>query len=388
MNALFSTSGDHRPTMGLVLTGGGAKAAFQIGVIQGIHEALGAPQENPFQVIAGASAGAINGTILAAYAHRFPAGLRRLSATWENFHVEQVYETHFSSLMKNTGRWLRHFLRSPSRQLQPISLFNNEPLKQLLQRVIPFEQIQQNITEGHLRALSVTAFGYASGESISFFQAPENQSGWQRYRRAGVRSFISLRHLMASSAIPVVFPAVRVHREYFGDGSIGLLSPISPALHLGADKLVVISTEKKDRPANWRQRQIHYPSFAEIGGKLMDSIFTDSLAADLERLDRVNHTLELIPGRVLSKHKVPLRKIDYLTFAPEVEVADLACEAFDSLPSLLRFFLARAGMDSEHGGDVLGFLMFESQFTRRLIEHGRDQVMRRQDEVRQFFALR
>ncbi|RMH37942.1 MAG: patatin-like phospholipase family protein [Gammaproteobacteria bacterium] len=378
----------NKKKIGLVLTGGGAKAAFQVGVLAGISEILGQPQTTPFHIISGASAGAINGTILAAFADRFDYGVARLVETWGNFHVQQIYETHFTSLMRNTGRWLGHFLRSPGRPVKPISLLNNQPLAELLSCTVPFEQIQKNITQGVLTAVSVTAFGYSSGESISFFQATESQESWKRYRRAGVRSYLGIRHLLASSAIPVVFPAQRIHREYFGDGSIGFLSPISPALHLGADKIVVITTDPPEQVENWRHKPIHYPSFAQIGARLLDSIFTDSLASDLERLERINQTLSHIKGGFFSRHKVPLRHVDYLKFEPEINIAELANKAFDALPSLLKFFLRRAGMDRHHGGEILAFLVFEDVFTRVLIDHGKQQAYAQKDQILNFFEER
>ncbi len=372
--------------IGLVLTGGGAKAAYQVGVIKGILDIIPNDGKNPFQVIAGASAGAINSTFMAAYAHRPRIGISRLEQAWSSLHVSRIYRVGWPGLIRNTFRWIGQFLRSSGAKRKPLSLFMNEPLKEFLDGVIPFEKIDKNIAEGHLHAVSVTAFGYLSGDSVTFFQSVDEVNNWKRYHRLGVRHHINVKHLMASSAIPIVFPAVKIDREYFGDGSVGFLSPISPSLHMGADKIVVISIDTPDKFQQKRSLQVNYPSIAEISGRLMDSVFTDSLEGDLERLQRINATLNLIPGKTLKNHGTQLKHIDFIRFSPTIDVDKLATDHIDSLPKLLRFFLNRVGITAGDGSNILSYLLFEKSYTRRLIQQGYEDAVNRKKEILDFFT--
>ncbi len=375
------------PKIGLVLTGGGAKAAYQVGVLKGILEVLPPDGTNPFHIIAGASAGAINSTFMAAYAHRPRIGIRRLEQAWLSLHVARIYRVGWSGLLKNTLRWIGQFLRSSGAKRKPLSLFMNEPMEEFLTEVIPFDKIEKNITAGHLHAVSVTAFGYHSGDSVTFYQSTAAISNWKRYHRIGIKDHINIKHIMASSAIPIVFPAVKINREYFGDGSVGFLSPISPSLHMGADKILVITTDSPDIFQLNRPPQIRYPSIADISGRLMDSVFTDSLEGDLERLQRINATLELIPDKTLKKKGTTLKHIDILRFSPDFDVDKLAADHINSLPKLLRFFLDRAGITNGEGSNILSYLLFEKSFTRALIQHGYHDAMQKKLEIKNFFSI-
>ncbi len=372
--------------IGLVLTGGGAKAAYQVGVIKGILEIIPNDGKNPFQVIAGASAGAINSTFMAAHANRPRIGIRRLEQAWSTLHVSRIYRVGWPGLIKNTFRWIGQFLRSSGAKRKPLSLFMNEPLREFLNGVIPFEKIDKNIVDGHLHAVSVTAFGYLSGDSVTFYQSVAEVSNWKRYHRVGIRHHINVKHLMASSAIPIVFPAVKINREYFGDGSVGFLSPISPSLHMGADKIVVISIDKPDDFQETRPLQVNYPSIADISGRLMDSVFTDSLEGDLERLQRINATLKLIPEKTLKKKGTQLKHIDFLRFSPTIDVDELATLHINSLPKLLRFFLNRVGITNGDSSNILSYLLFEKSYTRELIQHGYEDAIKRRAEILEFFT--
>ncbi len=377
---------DKFPKVGLILTGGGAKAAYQVGVIKAILEILPNDQRNPFPVIAGSSGGAINGTVMACYANRPRVGIKRLETIWNKMHVDQIYRVGWPGLIKNTVQWLAHFFRSSHANPKPLSLFLNSPLRSLLERVIDFEQIQKNIEDQFLVAVSVTAFGYQSGDSTSFFQGIPQLKNWQRHKRVGHRDFLSVDHLMASAAIPIVFPAIKIKREFYGDGSIGFLSPVSPALHMGADKVLVISMAPPQNHQFTKKTRVTYPKLAEIGGRLMESIFTDSLAADLERLERINATLKLIPEKVAKKQKNQLKQIESLVISPNFDIDELAAEHYLSLPKLLRFFLKRAGISDESGGGILSYLLFEHSFTQILIEKGYQETLLRSDEIINFFS--
>ena len=372
--------------VGLVLTGGGAKAAYQVGVIKAILEVLPERCENPFPVIAGASAGAINSTFMAAYAHRPRIGIRRLEQAWTSLHVSHIYHVSWSYLIRNTFRWLGQFLRASSVKRKPLSLFFNDPLRRFLTKVIPLPKIEQNINNGNLYAVSITAYGYYSGDSVTFYEADSQVTNWNRYHRIGIKEHLNIKHLMASAAIPLFFPAEKINREYFGDGSVGLLSPISPSLHMGADKIIVISTDSANkRPIN-RPLRVQYPTLADIGGKLMDSIFTDSLESDVERLERINHTLELIPDKYLSQNGNQLKHVDILRFSPEFDIDALANKHFEKLPKLLKFFLKRAGINGEDGANILSYLLFEKAFTKELIKKGYEDGITAKNSILNFFS--
>ncbi len=377
-----------KPKIALVLTGGGAKTAYQVGVLKGITQLTPKSQGIPFSIISGSSAGAINAVVLASYANRYRIGMRRLESVWSNFHAHQVYRVGWAGLLTNTGRWIAEFLRSSHQSPKPLSLLINTPLKNLLRKAVPFDHIQQNVSDGYIDGISITAYSYQKGDSVSFFQASEAIDNWERHRRRGKRHPLHLNHLMASAAIPMVFPAVKINREYFGDGSIGCLSPLSPALHMGADRLLIISTDPIDEISTTRLTKINYPTMAEIAGRLMDSIFTDSLASDLERLKRINETIELIPGKNLKRNKATLRPIESLLFMPDFNIDQLASEHYKSLPRLLRFFLTRMGICEQEGSNILSYLLFESSFTKILIERGYQDALKRADEINAFLDLK
>jgi NTE family protein len=374
---------------GLVLTGGGARAAFQVGALRAISDIVLRHQPgNPFPIITGVSAGAINATVLAAYAMHPRVGIRTLEKVWGNFSVDQVFRSDFLGVAKHSGRWFRALFSNDYHRKHSISLLNNQPLKALLGRVMKYHNIQKAIDAGQLEALSVTASGYNSGESISFFQANKSMKNWRRHRRCGARTEINREHLLASSAIPMIFPAVKINREYFGDGSVRLLSPISPAIHLGADKILIIGVhpEKESIPQHQRPKNIHPPSAAEIASHVLDSVFVDSLQGDIERVERVNQTIKLIPEPVLEE-KSKLRPIETFAISPSEDFTQLASKHFKELPRLIRFLFARVGIGSDEGSTALSYLLFQSSYTKELIDLGYTDTMRKKEAIKQFFNV-
>lgn len=375
---------DHSRTA-LVLSGGGARAAYQVGVMKAVTELLPDQKTSPFGIICGTSAGAINATVMACYASRFRIGMRRLEHVWANFHVDQIYRSDFLGMSANSLRWLSSLFRSRRAPVPKLSLLDSAPLRDLLAKVVPFNELAGAINAGHLYALSVTCSGYNSGESVSFFEGHPELETWRRYRRAGARTRIGIEHLMASSAIPLVFPAVRINREYFGDGSVRFLAPISPALHLGANKVMIIGVDPVRNQEHGRVQAQDYPTIAEIAGHVMDSVFIDSLDSDMERLQRINRTLERLPEETLRQAGIPLRPIQTLVIAPSQDLAPMSGRHARSLPKVARFFFRRVGISSRKGSTVLSYLLFESGFTRELIELGYGDAMRQRDEILAFF---
>ncbi|NVK36861.1 MAG: patatin-like phospholipase family protein [Gammaproteobacteria bacterium] len=371
--------------IGLVLSGGGARAAYQVGVLKAIIRLLPQDTANPFQVISGTSAGAINAVALASYASHYRQGIQRLEHTWKNFSCDQIFRSDFLSVLKwSTKFFLNTFFGYKAGD--PVSLLDNSPLRQLLKKMILFENIQKAIDNQDLHALSVTASGYASGESVSFFQGHKNIKNWQRLRRIGLRSRISVEHLLASSAIPAVFPAIQINREYFGDGAIRQLAPISPALHLGADKILVIGVSGQAHKRKPREQMKHYPSMAKIMNHMFNAAFLDSMESDVERLSRINNTISKIPEKIMETQQINLRPVEILEINPSESIDDIAARHARELPKGLRVFLKGSGTTHKSGAGVLSYLLFERGFCRELIQCGYDDAMKRKDDILRFFC--
>jgi NTE family protein len=374
--------GRARPRAGLVLTGGGARAAYQVGVIKAVRDILGGPAKNPFPILCGTSAGAINAATLAAQADDFNAAVSRLLEQWENMRCEKVYRTDAWSILKSGARWLSSMMLVSHRN--PVSLLDNAPLRRMLESGLSFERIQENIDSGALYAVCVTASGYTSGQSVSFFQGGSGLEGWERNQRIGAAVSMKLEYLLASSALPFIFPAVKVHREYFGDGSMRQIAPVSPALHLGADRVLVVGTGRQPLEQA-RARSNIYPSLAQIAGHALNSIFLDSLMVDIERLQRINRTLEAIPPEARESASVALRPIKVLFIAPSQPIERVAARFLHELPRTVRFLLRPTGAISRSGSNLASYLLFEAPFCRALIDLGYQDTCEREADVRAFF---
>ena len=371
--------------IGLVLSGGGARAAYQVGVLKAISRLLPNERGNPFDIISGTSAGAINAVALASYASHYRMGIRQLERIWKNFSCDQVFRSNFTSVVS----WsMKFFMNSffGYKAGEPVSLLDNTPLKLLLNKFISFDNIQKAIDNQDLHALSVTASGYSTGESVSFFQAHNSIKNWQRLRRIGVRSRINIQHLLASSAIPTVFPAVKINREFFGDGAIRQLAPISPVLHLGANKILVIGVSGDNHKRKPRETMTSYPSMGKIMNHMFNAAFLDSMESDVERLTRVNNTVAKIPDHILQEQGIALRPVELLEISPSESIDDIAARHSRELPASLRFFFHSKGRRQKGGAGVLSYLLFERGFCRDLIQHGYDDAMKQKDEILRFFC--
>jgi NTE family protein len=374
------------PRVGLVLTGGGARAAYQAGVLRAIADMLPKRTRNPFPVICGTSAGALNAASLALSARNFQEGVRKLSAVWENAHVSQAYRSDPIGAYGNAARWLASLLLGGLGKHSAVSILDNSPLADLLEHSLPLRGIQRSIDAGALHALGITAWGYTSGQSVTFYQGADSIAPWKRERRIGLTARIGIEHLLASSAIPLLFPAVRLNREYFGDGSMRQLAPISPALHLGADRVLVIGSRKAVETQPERERVDSYPTLAQIGGHIMGSIFLDSLDVDLERLQRINNTLLMIPDEKLKNNHMKLRPVESMVISPSVEISKIAAQYAHTLPRTLRLFYRAIGAMRRDGSALLSYVLFEEPFCRALIELGYQDAMPRRSQILQFLC--
>ncbi len=374
------------PRIGLILTGGGARAAYQVGFLRAVSHMLPRGTPNPFQIICGTSAGAVNAAVMAAGATDFHRAVRRLMLVWKYFHADQVYRSDVLSVISTGSKWLGAMLLGGLGRNNPTSLLDNSPLAQLLRRYLDFNGIRSSIEAGALYALSVTASGYTSGQSVSFFQGVPGLAGWQRARRIGVPEMIDIDHLMASSALPFIFPAVPLRREFFGDGSMRQIAPISPALHLGADRVIVIGAGRHAGAATERTKTIAYPSLAQIAGHALNSIFLDSLEVDIERLQRINRTIRLISPEDRSRHDVQLREIDVLVISPSEEIDRIAARYTRELPRPIRFLLRGLGATRTGGATLTSYLLFEPAYCGALIALGYKDTMARREEILRFIG--
>jgi NTE family protein len=379
-----SPAGKTRARAGLVLPGGGARAAYQVGVVKAVRDILGNPVKNPFPIVCGTSAGAINAATLAVFADDFSRGVANLLEVWENMKCEHVYRTDAWHIMRAGARWLGAMMLLYRRN--PVSLLDNSPLRDMLGRNLDFERIQGHIDSGALYAVCVTASGYTTGQSVSFFQGGSGLEGWVRNQRIGAAVSLKLDYLLASAALPFIFPAVKVHREYFGDGSMRQIAPVSPALHLGADRVLIVGTGRQTGD-DARARSNTYPSLAQIAGHALNSIFLDSLSVDIERLERINRTVRLIPPEKLAESNVQLRAVKVLYITPSQPLERIASRFLHELPGTVRFVLRPTGALNRSGSNLASDLLFEESFCRALIDLGYKDTVTREAEVREFFGL-
>lgn len=370
----------------LILSGGGARAAYQVGVLKAIAELLPENSQNPFPIISGTSAGAINTVALAIYGKSYQHAIKRLLIVWSNFHVHHVFRTDIRGALKNSGRWFISLFLSSTDHHKPVSLFDRTPLLNILNKYLPCKRITESLDAGIIEAISITASSYNTGKSISFYQSIKNIEPWTRARRMGRAATITAQHLMASSAIPLIFNAVKLGNDYFGDGSMRQNAPLSPAIHMGGNNLLVIGvTNVPDNITN--DDEPESPTMARIGGHILNSIFIDSMEADLERVQRINKILQFIPVDEMENGDLNLKSVNVLVIDPSQDLQKISTKHIMSLPKSLRFLLRMIGALDHQGSSLVSYLMFEKPYCNELIELGYNDAMERKQELMDFLGL-
>lgn len=373
---------------GLLLTGGGARAAYQVGVLKAIGELLPDDGPTPFPIICGTSAGAINAAVLATEAGHFKRGVATLERVWSNMRCEQVFRTAPRLAAKSALLWTLSLLFGGIGRYTPRSLLDNAPLRLLLEAHVDPVRIQRWIDDGRLHAFSLTAAAYNSGHSTTFFQGHTSIPPWKRTRRIGVPRPLTIDHILASAAIPFLFPAVRIGYDYYGDGSMRQLAPLSCALHLGASRLLAIGArnEMPDDPDRPPVAYLEHPSPGQIASFILDTIFMDGLSTDIERLRRINHTLQYVPSTVRSRQA--LRTIELMTVFPSEDVRPLAERHAGDFPRSVHYLLRSIGATRGRGRPLISYLLFEQGFCRELIALGYRDACSDYPRLRRLLGLR
>ena len=369
----------------LVLPGGGARGAFQVGVLKALAELTPHGRPNPFSVISGTSAGAVNSVVLASGAQEFRSAVAELERVWGQFRCHHVYKTDHLTMLKSSLHWMASLVLGGWLVGTPKSLLNNAPLRALLSQNVHFPRIRDAIDAGCLDAVAVTAAGYASARSTTFFEGDPQQEGWERTRRLGKQIELNLDHLMASIAVPMIFPPVCIGNEFFGDGAMRQATPLSPAVHLGADRILVIGIRDEtgektpDAPGD-------PPSFAQIAGYMLDTLFMDGLYSDLERMTRINQLIDSVAPENRDGPMQSMRAIDTMLIVPSKDLREIAYRHRKQLPFAVRSLLRGIGGRGPSENRLLSFLMFEQAYTRELIELGYQDAMKVREPLLDFVS--
>lgn len=377
-------SNSKKRKIGLVLSGGGARGAYQAGVLQAIAEIRDKfPECRQIRVITGVSAGAINAAFMAANCDAELEAVTKMTGMWRRITSDQVFRTDAFSLGRIGLKWLTDTtFGSLKKRKQARSLLDTAPLRELIEKYIPFDRIPEHLAAGRLDAFAITALNYSTSHSISFVQTHDPFQAWDRARRRSEAATIGASHVMASSALPLFFPPVQVDDGFFGDGSLRNTAPLSPAIHLGAGKVIVISVRRPDEKAKYVSAGAE-PSIARVLGVMLNALLMDATEYDMERLTRINSTLDYVPAHI--RNEVQLRKIDSLWLRPSEDIGFLASGQFDKLPPLVGYLLAGLG-NSKESSELTSYLLFDPEYCGKLVDLGYKDGWSQVEQIRSFLS--
>ena len=369
---------------GVILTGGGARAAYQVGVLRAVAD-MYPDWHYPFNVIIGTSAGAINAMALAGSRGLFRHNIDHLDAVWSDLTMDRIFRAGSFSLVRGLSNVARKFISGPT-ESGPVSLLDNAPLRELLKQEINLDNIQQTIREGHIDAVGLNACGYNTGQNICFFEGVDGLEGWSVGQRAGTRTRLTVEHIMASSAIPTLFPPVRINREYFGDGATRQMAHVSPALRLGARKVLVVGVSANQMSPVKRPERPGMPTMTQVLGHVFNGIFLDTLDYDIDRSRMINQLLELIPAKKLKEAGLDLNPVDILEISPSQPIDEIAAKYLDGLPLILRRLAGATDLGDEGSASLASFLLFDPRFCKDLITLGYRDGQAHARQIERFFA--
>ncbi|QUJ66885.1 patatin-like phospholipase family protein [Photobacterium sp. GJ3] len=371
--------GKEKPKISLLLSGGGARAAYQVGVLKAMSEWYPRNHHSPFSIYCGTSAGAINATAIASYASCFRLGVKKLEWIWARLHSRSVFRASSWGITKHLSHQLLARLQAVHHPRPPFGLLDNRPLRQLLNQVNNYDRLEQQILAGNLHGISVTASSYKSGKTVSFFQGQQNIAPWTFSKSKGRRSLITTEHLLASSAIPFVFPASRIGQAYYGDGSIHQLTPLRPSMKMGADKILIIDLiNQRLTPRDPTQA----PGLGMLTGHLMDTIFSDTMAAELEHLAYTNNLLKKLPDA--ERQQMAVKTVDTLHLYPSQSFEPLAQAFYHHMPLAARGLMRMLGISPKDDAALTSYILFEPNYIHALINLGYIDALERESELRSF----
>ncbi len=387
---MFNTKKNELPipvdTHALILSGGGARAAYQVGVLSAIGKMLPKGSKLPFPILCGTSAGALNASMLATHASNFNKAVARLNYVWRHLTPDTVYETKSSVLFSSASKVIASMMQNQNDPEQVVSLLNNAPLEALLKRFLPLQQIAHSINENELIALAITCMNYTTGETTTFYEGRSEIKDWAGFRRSGQSTKMDYSHLLASSAIPTLFPAQKISEHFYGDGAMRQRSPISPAIQLGANKIMIIGVSGNKNPKSWADtpQRSQTPSIGQITGQLLNSAFIDNLEGDIQQLEYINSILSHLPeDTVLPKAK----HIESLVISPSKAIDQIAAKHLNTLPKSIRFLLSITGNNSDQSGNsAASYLLFTPEYCQELIELGQKDAMWEKDKILDFLS--
>lgn len=366
----------------IVLNGGGARASYQAGALRALYEIIKKDQ-NLFEIITGNSAGAINAAYLASNAEDWGASTQSLLDLWKRMKPEDVYDISHYTMAKIGTKWMKGtFLRSEEGTESINGLLNTDPLRKTIEREMDFKKIREHFTLGNLKGLSLSTTNYYSGASVVFFDGSNIVEERSKADKIIMRTEIKAEHVMASSAIPLFFSPIKINGSFYGDGCIRQITPLSPAIDLGAKKIIAISIRHQQSVESMVEKTLKknpIPQLSQVAGVMMNSIFLDSLDADHERLNKINTIVELMGP------KSPWRYIPILMLKPSRDLGAMTEKLNKELPTMLRYFLRTIGVTGQSGLDLLSYLAFDSSYTEQIAELGYEDTMKEKHRILNFF---